>query len=140
MGGGIVLPVYRQPTARISLVLDTSGSMTDKDLGTALAVVIDACMALGHVSAVACDAAAGDVVDVRHVDDLREYLRGGGGTDMVAGIAKAAEGLPDAIVVVTDGETPWPRSAPDVPVVIILTRKPAYCAKPPAWAEVVQAY
>jgi predicted metal-dependent peptidase len=138
--GGLVLPVYRQPSPRISLVLDTSGSMRERDLGTALGVVIDACMVLGHVSAVACDAQAGESVDVRHVDDLRDYLRGGGGTDMIVGIARAEETNPDAIVVVTDGETPWPPAAPGCPLVVVLTRAPSYCAKPPAWAEVIQAY
>jgi predicted metal-dependent peptidase len=138
--GGLVLPVYRAPVPRISLVLDTSGSMDQKDLGVALSVVADACLTLGKVTAVACDAAAGDIVEVRHLDDLKEHLRGGGGTDLVKGIERAAEDTPDAIVIVTDGETPWPRHAPDAPCVVILTREPGYCGRPPAWAEVIAAF
>jgi predicted metal-dependent peptidase len=140
MGCAMILPVYRAPVPRVSLVLDTSGSMRGGDIGTALAVVVDACLALGHVQAVACDAEAGDVVDVRHVDDLRDYLRGGGGTNMVAGIARAEETSPDAIVVVTDGETGWPNEEPACPVIVVLTREPSYCGRPPTWAEVIQAY
>jgi predicted metal-dependent peptidase len=136
----MILPVYRQPIPRVALVLDTSGSMGKDDIGTGLAVVVNACLALGKVTSLACDATAGEAIEVRHVDDLRDYLKGGGGTDMVAGIARAAEDDPDAIVVVTDGETPWPSEAPPVPVVIVLTREPRYCGAPPAWACVVQAF
>jgi Mg-chelatase subunit ChlD len=41
-------------------------------------------------------------------------LLGGGGTDMGAGLAKAAEirPRPDLIVVLTDGHTPWPEAPP----------------------------
>lgn len=138
--GVFVLPVYRQPQARITIVIDTSGSMGQVDLGIALATVVDACLALGTATCVACDAVAGDATTIRHVDDLRDYLRGGGGTDMLVGIERAAESRPDAIVVVTDGETPWPSAAPDVPIIVVLTRNPSHCAAPPAWAEVVQAY
>ena len=116
------MPVYRMTVPRIALVLDTSGSMGDSDIATALGVVVDACNAIGHVTAAACDSESYEAVEVRCVDDLRDYLKGGGGTDMVAGIAAAADGQPDAIVVV------------------ILTREPSYCGRPPTWAEVVQAY
>jgi predicted metal-dependent peptidase len=116
--------------------------MGSTDIGTALAIIVDACNAIGTVTALSCDAAAGDAITVRHVDDLRPYFTGGGGTDMVAGIRAAAESVPepDCIVVVTDGETPWPASPPATPVVIILTRNPSYCGAPPPWAEVIAAY
>src|SRR5208282_923845 len=39
--GALVLPVYRATLPRIALVLDTSGSMGEADLATALAVVVD---------------------------------------------------------------------------------------------------
>ena len=138
MGCNMILPVYRQPLPKVTLVVDTSGSMGQGDIGTALATVVEACEAIGHVKAVACDAAAGDAIDVRHIDDLRDYLLGGGGTDMKAGIARAAETSPDCIVVCTDGETDWPREAPDAPVVVVLTRASGYPV--PLWAQVVKAY
>jgi predicted metal-dependent peptidase len=139
--GGIILPVHRAPRANVALVLDTSGSMSDsEDIPKALAVTFDACQVLGKVTVVPCDAEAYEAVEVRHVDDLRDFLKGGGGTNMPAGI-RNAEGLnPDAIVVVTDGETSWPDEAPEVPVTIVLTREPKYSAAPPCWAEVIQAH
>jgi predicted metal-dependent peptidase len=138
--GGLVLPVHRLPVPRIAMVIDTSGSMGDHDLGIALSTAADACLTLGKVTAVACDAAVGEMTDIRQLEDLRPYLTGGGGTDMSVGIKRASECMPDAIVVVTDGETPWPSEAPDCPVVIVLTRgDPSFCGRPPAWAEVIVA-
>ena len=130
--------MHRLPTATVCIVGDTSGSMGDADIGKIIASVLDAVEALGKVTAIGCDAAAYEPVEVRHVDDLREALKGGGGTDMRVGIARAVESAPDAIVVVTDGETPWPGEAPEVPVTIVLTRKDP-CMDLPAWAQVVDA-
>jgi predicted metal-dependent peptidase len=136
--GGIILPVHRMPIAKVTLVIDTSGSMGGKDLGSALSCVFDACEALGRVSVVSCDAAAGEPVDVVHLEDLREHLRGGGGTDMRIGIARADEHAPDAIVVVSDGETPWPEEPPSAPLTVVLTRPPSGGYAPPAWCDVIQ--
>jgi predicted metal-dependent peptidase len=134
------LPVHRLPTATVCIVGDTSGSMGERDIGKIIASVLDAVEVLGKVTAIGCDAEAYEPVEVRHVDDLREALRGGGGTDMCVGLAKAAESRPDAIVCVTDGITPWPAEAPEgIPVVVVLTRAESdYCA-PPAWAQVIEA-
>ena len=141
-GGGLILPVHRLPIPKVRLVCDTSGSMREGDISVELACVFDACESLGQVSVVACDAEAHDPVEVRHVDDLREFLLGGGGTDMPAGIAAAAESspTPDAIVVVTDGETNWPETEPEIPVIIVLTRESHYSHHTPEWAEIVHAF
>lgn len=134
--GGFILPVYRTSIPTVGIVGDTSGSMGDSDLKKVIGVVWDAAATFGKVLAVACDARAGDPVEVRHVDDLREALRGGGGTDMRVGIAAAAESNVDAIVVATDGDTPWPDAPTDVPLIIVLTRGARVT---PAWAETIIA-
>ena len=133
--GGLVLPVHRMPVPRVTIVGDTSGSMREEDIGGILAVVYDACETLGKVSVVSCDAAATEPVEIRHLEELKEHLLGGGGTDMVEGIRMAESNSPDAIVVVTDGDTPWPDEEPSVPVTVVLTRRPY--GEPPTWAEVV---
>jgi len=48
----------------------------------------------------------------------KNHYVGGGGTDLRAGIA-LAESCGDAIVVITDGLTPWPES-PKKPVICVL--------------------
>lgn len=137
--GGLVLPIHRQPIPRVTIIGDTSGSMGDHDIGKILTVVHDACEKLGRVSVVSCDAAATEPVEITNVEDLREHLRGGGGTDMIEGIRVASEAAtpPDVILVVTDGDTPWPEEEPEIPVVVVLTRNSRYGGPPPKWAEVV---
>ncbi len=64
-------------------------------------------------------------------------LTGGGGTDMRRGIdqALAARPRPDLVVVLTDGETPWPARDPGTPIVVALLEEPH--VPPPSWARVV---
>jgi len=131
--GGLVLPVHRNAVPRVGLVIDTSASMGSADIGKALAVTFDACAALGKVFAVSCDSRAGEVAEIWHIDDLKPFLRGGGGTDLRIGISRALEEEPDAIVVVTDGDTSWPETDGGVATVIVLTRPCSY--PPPAWAD-----
>ena len=133
--GRLVLPTHRTPQARIAVVGDTSGSMDTKDIGHVIATVMSAVERLGSVFAIGCDAAATEPVEVRDAESLREALRGGGGTDMGIGIAKAEEADPDAIVVVTDGDTDWPAQPPEAPLIVALTRRTSFPL--PAWAEVV---
>ena len=66
-------------------------------------------------------------------------LIGDGGTEMDRLIVIAAEErpTPKAILVVTDGETAWPGKPVAPHVMACLTRKPQYCAMPPAWIQTV---
>lgn len=109
-------------TARIAVVVDTSGSMDDGLLGAALGEVAAVIRAFNYpVTVIPCDAAAYEPVRVlaeREAYDLKQ-LPGGGGTDLRAGIALALDlrPAPDAILVLTDGMTPYPTDRPATPVV-----------------------
>jgi predicted metal-dependent peptidase len=113
--GNVVLPALRRPVPEVAVVCDTSGSMSDDLLAASLAEVEGLLNALGLVRSLrvlACDTAA---APARRVSSARQVeLVGGGGTDMGAGIAAAAalRPRPAVIVVLTDGYTPWPDSAP----------------------------
>jgi predicted metal-dependent peptidase len=113
--GNVVLPALRRPVPEVAVVCDTSGSMSDDLLAASLAEVEGLLNALGlarSLRVLACDTAAGQA---RRVTSARQVeLVGGGGTDMGAGIAAAAalRPRPAIIVVLTDGYTPWPDSAP----------------------------
>ena len=65
-------------------------------------------------------------------------LTGGGGTDMRQGIqaALADEPRPHVVVVLTDAVTPWPETAPDVPVIIGLLGN-RRMAELPEWGTVI---
>ncbi len=82
---------------------------------------------------------------VRRVSKAAQVsLAGGGGTDMGAGIAAAAElrPRPDVIVVLTDGFTPWPVLGPaGIKVVIGLLLEDAFAPQwhpTPDWATTVR--
>jgi predicted metal-dependent peptidase len=140
----VILPGTLRPAPELAIVVDTSGSMTEDELGAALAEVDGILgrtgLAARRVPVLACDAEVGALtMATRGVDVV---LSGGGGTDMGVGIAEAARlrPRPQVIVVLTDGETPWPRFAPQgISVVIGLIGPDAHeeCDSVPHWAHAV---
>lgn len=115
----VVLPALRAPRPpQVAVVVDTSGSVSDRMLGQALG---DMTALLKQVTSgggdslkiIACDAVAAAMKSVRSMSALTS-LDGGGGTDMRVGINAAAALTPkaDLIVTFTDGETPWPDAPP----------------------------
>ncbi|MEU2623301.1 VWA-like domain-containing protein [Streptomyces sp. NPDC007157] len=150
---GVVLPSLRRRPPRVSVVIDTSGSVSDAELGSALLEVAAIARAVGGrrdlVSVVSCDAAARTVHPLCRAEGIA--LVGGGGTDLRAGFAKAlrARPAPDVVVALTDGQTPWPGTQPPCRTVVGLFPRhhagtsyneddPDYVPdEPPAWARVV---
>ncbi len=148
---GAVLPSLRRTPPRVSVVVDTSGSVSDAELGSALLEVTAISRAVGGrrdlVSVVPCDAAPHEVHRLCRAEGIP--LVGGGGTDLRAGVTRAlgARPRPDVLVVLTDGQTRWPSSRPPCRTVVGLfprpprrTREedPAYRPDtPPEWARVV---
>jgi predicted metal-dependent peptidase len=102
-------PGMHSPKPRVSLVIDCSGSMTGKPYHKALCEVMGVVKAVGaDVTAYATDAAVQAKQSIFSKKDLAKLGFSGGGTDMTIGIKKAEEDKPDVIVVITDGDTPWP--------------------------------
>lgn len=140
----VVLPGMRRPTPDAAIVVDTSGSVDDGLLAQALAEVQGALAACGtadsSVRVLATDTEAHTIQRVRRAQDVQ--LVGGGGTDMGVGIKVAASlrPRPDVIIVLTDGETPWPAAPPPACVVIIalLGRDRAELPWTPSWATRVE--
>ncbi len=104
---GVHLPGRVQPVPRIACIIDTSGSMWGEG-----AAVLSEAMGIVQASGVAvdmlsCDAAAGRVVSVERLTDLRPVLTGGGGTDLQPAVdALAPVTRYSALVVFTDGYLP----------------------------------
>ena len=134
---GIITPAMREPALNMSVVVDTSGSMSATDLTAALAEVGGIIKAGRNraLTVVTCDSASEVTVGVHSPSQIT--LTGGGGTDMRIGIdaALAARPRPDVVVVLTDGGTPWPAAATPVPLVIGLINPMSYPTPP--WAKVV---
>ncbi|RDL07528.1 LOW QUALITY PROTEIN: putative metal-dependent peptidase [Streptomyces sp. HB202] len=151
---GVVLPSLRRRPPRVSVVIDTSGSVSDAELGSALLEVAAISRAVGGrrdlVTVLACDAATRVVHPLCQAEGIP--LVGGGGTDLRTGFAKALRShpRPDAIVILTDGQIPWPSAQPACRTVIGLFPRdhrrgawnednPDYVPRrPPAWARVVE--
>ncbi|MFE2363601.1 vWA domain-containing protein [Streptomyces virginiae] len=132
---GVVLPSLRRRPPRVSVVIDTSGSVSDAELGSALLEVAAIAQAVGGrrdlVTVVPCDAAARIVHPLCEGEGIP--LLGGGGTDLRAGFAKALRSgpRPDVIVVLTDGQTAWPAVRPPCRTVVGRFSRP----KAPRWDE-----
>ena len=148
---GVLLPSLRRMPPRVCVVIDTSGSVSDAELGSALLEVAAISRAVGGrrdlVSVISCDAAAGIAVPLCRAENIE--LVGGGGTDLRSGFARALRSRPrpDVIVALTDGQTPWPSAQPPCRTVIGLFPRPTRAVDeedsdyapdaPPHWARVV---
>lgn len=100
-------------SARIAVVVDTSGSMTQQQLGQAVGEVCKVLQIFQvPVTVIPCDAQAYEPLIVATPSDYFKLykLKGGGGTDMIVGIEAALKlkPAPDSILVLTDGYTPYP--------------------------------
>lgn len=134
------------------MVIDTSASVSDSELGSALLEVAAISRSVGGrrdlVSVLPCDAAAREVQPLCRAQGIA--LIGGGGTDLRSGFARALRGRPqpDVVVALTDGRTPWPTARPACRTVVGLFARgpsrrynednPHYTPDaPPDWARVV---
>jgi predicted metal-dependent peptidase len=137
---GALLPAHTKPIPRVTVVIDTSGSMNSDDLAKALEVLGNALRNLPDPRGLRVLVGGTRVEQAKNVfrQDQIELLEGGG-TDMAAMIVAAAEErpAPKAIVVVTDGETGWPSEPVKPMVVVALTRKPRWMSMPPEWCDTV---
>ncbi|MFD0205004.1 MULTISPECIES: vWA domain-containing protein [Saccharothrix] len=147
---GVVLPSLRRRPPRVCVIVDTSGSVSDTELGSAIVEIAAIGRAVGGrrdlVSVLSCDAAAHITHPLCRAEGIT--LVGGGGTDLRTGFAKALRGSPrpDVIVALTDGQTPWPDTRPPCRTVVGLFPRPRPSDEddpyyvpdtPPAWARVV---
>lgn len=137
---GVVLPSMHRPLPRVAVVIDTSGSVSDAQLGLAWSEVHGCLRSIG-VRRDLLRVYAADT-EVHRIDTRRlrsAMLVGGGGTDMRRGIQAALDDTPrpDVIVVITDGLTPWPSRRPAARVVIALLESAGQPPSTPDWATVV---
>ncbi len=143
---GVVLPSLRRRPPRVVVIVDTSGSVSDSELGSAIVEITAIVRAVGGrrdlVSMLSCDAAVHVTQPLCSAEGIT--MIGGGGTDLRAGFGRAqrANPVPDVVVVLTDGQTPWPEAKPPFRTVVGLFPRPLRANEyvpdaPPGWARVV---
>jgi predicted metal-dependent peptidase len=106
---------------RIACVVDTSGSMSKRELAQALAEVRKVLETFRlPITVIPCDAVPYEPIRVFTSSQAQRLkLRGGGGTNMIAGIEAALKlrPIPDVVIVLTDGYTPFPPKRYKVPII-----------------------
>jgi len=107
-----VLPSLHSPVPEITVVVDKSASMTGR-LEAALSEVVGILKAVNApVKVMAADMNAHKSIKVSGGRDLKTFAQADGGTDMRVGIREASEDKAcNVIILLTDGETPWPTLA-----------------------------
>lgn len=133
----VILPrlVARDP--KVAVITDTSGSMRDF-LGQAdaeLKAIIER-LSLRDVTYYAVSDTVEKIATISHADDHQSMV--GGATDMRPGIHRAVDDSPTLIVVLTDGETPWPEQPTDMPLVVGLLGESRHAEPVPDWANTVR--
>jgi len=128
---------------RITVCVDSSGSMSEDDTALALGLINKVLSSFRNrrgVKIMVGDT-EGQSTELVHSRLNRLLLTGGGGTNMGKLIedAVASKPVPHVILVATDGYTPWPEENPGVPVLVCLTREGREdCV--PDWMTVLKIY
>ena len=125
---------YVRLAPECSIIIDTSGSMQGSE-DRALTAIAQGLRKVQRPRVIAFDAR---LQSAKRISQLSEFkFRGYGGTDMTAALEQEdEEHRPDAIVLVTDGETDWPSKPTRARLIIALVRKSGY-STPPTWAKVI---
>jgi predicted metal-dependent peptidase len=119
--GRVIRPGMHTPAPQISVVVDTSGSMSGlmKEAMAEVQGIVKA-TGIGHIWVIPCDAVAGKPVQIQANGSIGKLqdVHGGGGTDMGKGIEAASDVRSDVCVVLTDCITPWNCAEPRFRVIV----------------------
>jgi predicted metal-dependent peptidase len=146
IGSSVLLPAMRQPAPpRVAVVVDTSGSISDRELRLFASELVGITRASGvssGVAVIACDAEAHSVQRVRSRSEVEDLsFPGGGGTDLRVGFEAVVEmrPTPHILIVFTDGETPWPEDPPRrIDSTVIVLSEAAGNPEVPEWCTLVR--
>ena len=141
---GIVLPGMRRPVPRVSMIIDTSASVDDELLARALGEVDGALWPWAWPAATSASTPATPPSTPSNASDGR--VTPGSAEEAAPTSASGFAAVdqqrprPDVVVVLTDGDTPWPHQPPPGCAVIIalLGRHRSDLPPTPAWAVRVE--
>lgn len=137
--GAPLLPAMHRPVPRVLVALDTSGSMGEAELASALAELSGIVKAVGgEVEFLTCDTKVHSFGRVRTAREAIKLLRGGGGTDFnpIFRRAAALRPMPNVVVVATDGYGPAPAAPPAFKTIWLLVGSTKQ--RPAPWGECVE--
>ena len=143
VGSQFLLPSNYSAEPRITVCVDSSGSMREDDTALAIGLINKVLSSFRNrrgVKVLVGDT-EGRTTELVHSRLNRMLSTGGGGTNMGKLIedAVASKPVPHVILVATDGDTPWPSEDPGVPVLACLTRE-GYESRVPEWMTTLKIY
>jgi len=147
---GILLPSYETTSPSVAMIVDTSSSMGQEELSRAqgeIDGILSAINVEDGLLVIPTDASAKEPQRVFHAGQIK--LVGGGGTDLGKGLV-AADKLtprPEAVIIATDGYTPWPKKPPKNLNVVVLIVSDSWSRRQnqdqyqvPPWAKCVEMF
>lgn len=138
----VIYPGRYSPKLNVLVVRDTSGSMSPGDLNAAGSEIVGVSKAMGvrgpHLLVMDVDHVVHEPVGYTDVTSLTQ-IKGRGGTDMRLGIDAAAQmdRVPDVVLVLTDGYTPWPDQPYPFPVIACIIGAESMATRVPDWMGTV---
>lgn len=122
----VILPSrYSQTMGPIVIIGDTSGSITQREfdrIGTEIQVIAEN-LRPQSIRVVWADTAVSSEQVFECNEPLALKPTGGGGTDMRVPLAHVEQYDPQVVILITDGETPWPTHDPQYPLIVCCTTK-----------------
>ena len=140
--GHVVLPSLVSPVPNIWCVIDTSGSMGDKQIMDSISEVggILSTISGASLTFLSGDAQVHDVIKVRSVEQVKKFITGGGGTDFrppfELAMKQPRSSRPNILVYLTDGMGPAPETPPPGIHTIWVLVGP-YRTPPTNWGDMV---
>jgi len=134
---GLLHPGLVNPVPRIAVVLDTSGSMSRRQVGLALAEIGGVLKAMGAMEGVWVLATDAEAHTCQRVFNPRRVeIVGGGGTILESGIARAMRlrPRPGIVIVISDCHNYWDEAKPARTRIVVVR---VGTGDPPTWADKV---
>lgn len=133
-GAGVRLPGRGGNPPKVAFILDTSGSISQKEIASGVAEALGVIEAVGgELLFISADCAVCDIGQVSDIHSIAARIKGGGGTSFIPGIEAAERERVDLIVYFTDGYGSFPLSQPRTEVVWLSTTSKTY-----PWGTVIQ--
>lgn len=132
----ILLPGRRTESIDVCVMVDTSGSMFChlEFAASAVDAVIRKMRLRSGMRVVTGDTSIEFDQRVSRLSEVK--FKGCGGTDMRKMLAQVASDKPDVVILITDGDTPWPDKKPPFPVILLLCEETTV----PSWLDTVPAF
>lgn len=133
-GSGVRLPGRAGHAPKVAFVLDTSASVSGKEITAGVSEALGVIDAVGgDLLFVSADCEVNDIGYVRDATCIAALIKGGGGTSFIPGIRAAEKHRVDLIIYFTDGYGSFPAAEPETQVVWLSTTRATY-----PWGTVIR--